>query len=72
MIKTGILDRGHGDIVGKRGMTTHSITLAWRIPWIKEPSRLQSMGSQRVVHNSATENRAEVAVITTKAKTKRS
>ena len=29
-------------------MATHSGTLAWRIPWREEPSRLQSMGSQRV------------------------
>ena len=29
-------------------MTPHSSTLAWRIPWIEEPGRLQSMGSQRV------------------------
>ena len=27
---------------------THSTTLAWRIPWAKEPGGLQSMGSQRV------------------------
>ena len=25
-------------------MTTHSIILAWRIPWTKEPGELQSMG----------------------------
>ena len=25
-------------------MTTHSSTLAWRIPWMEEPGRLQSMG----------------------------
>ena len=29
----------------KKGMTTHSNILAWRIPWTKEPGRLQSMGS---------------------------
>ena len=29
-------------------MTTHSSTLAWRIPRAEEPGRLQSMGSQRV------------------------
>ena len=29
-------------------MTTHSNTLAWKIPWMEEPRRLQSMGSQRV------------------------
>ena len=28
----------------EKGMATHSSTLAWRIPWIEEPSRLQSMG----------------------------
>ena len=26
----------------------HSSTLAWKIPWMEEPSRLQSMGSRRV------------------------
>ena len=26
-------------------MTTHSSTLAWKIPWAEEPGRLQSMGS---------------------------
>ena len=29
-------------------------TLAWKIPWTKEPGRLQSMGSQRVRHDWAT------------------
>ena len=35
-------------------MAPHSITLAWKIPWMEEPGRLQSMGSQRVGHNWAT------------------
>ena len=35
-------------------MATHSSTLAWKIPWTEEPGRLQSMGSQRVGHDSAT------------------
>ena len=35
-------------------MATHSSTLAWKIPWMEEPGRLQSMGSQRVGHNQAT------------------
>ena len=26
-------------------------TLAWKIPWMEEPDKLQSMGSQRVGHN---------------------
>jgi len=30
------------------GLATHSGILAWRIPWIEEPHRLQSMGLQRV------------------------
>ena len=32
-------------------MATHSIILAWEIPWTEEPGRLQSMGSQRVKHS---------------------
>ena len=35
----------------KKGMSTHSSILAWRIPWTEEPGRLQSMGLQRVRHN---------------------
>ena len=35
-------------------MATHSSTLAWKIPWIEDPARLQSMGSQRVRHDRAT------------------
>ena len=32
-------------------MATHSSILAWRIPWIEEPGRLQFIGMQRVRHN---------------------
>ena len=32
----------------EKGTATHSSILAWRIPWTKEPSGLQSMGMQRV------------------------
>ena len=35
----------------KKGMTSHSSILAWRIPWTKEPGGLHSMGSQRVKHD---------------------
>ena len=34
-------------------MATHS-SIAWRIPWTEEPGELQSMGSQRVGHDWAT------------------
>ena len=35
----------------EKAMATHSSTLAWKIPWMEEPSRLQSMGSLRVGHD---------------------
>ena len=35
-------------------MATHSSTPAWKIPWMEEPGRLQSMGSLRVGHDRAT------------------
>ena len=36
--------------------TTHSSSLPWRIPWTEEPSRLQSIWSQRAGHDWATNN----------------
>ena len=36
----------------KKEVATHSSTFAWKIPWTKEPGRLQSMGLQRVGHDS--------------------
>ena len=38
----------------EKGMATHSSILAWKIPWTKEPGRLQSLGLQRVRHNWVT------------------
>ena len=35
----------------KEEMTTHSSILAWKIPWMEKPGRLQSQGSQKVGHN---------------------
>ena len=32
-------------------MAPHSSTLAWKIPWMEGPGRLQSMGSLRVGHD---------------------
>ena len=38
----------------EKAMATHSSTLAWKIPWMEEPGRLQSMGSRRIGHDWAT------------------
>ena len=38
---------GQEDPLEKK-MATHSSTLAWKIPWMEEPGRLQAMGPQRV------------------------
>ena len=38
----------------EKAMAPHSSTLAWKIPWMEEPVRLQSMGSLRVGHDWAT------------------
>ena len=40
-------------ILLEKAMATHSSTLAWKIPWVGEPGRLQSMGSHRVGHDWA-------------------
>ena len=34
----------------EKEMSTHSISLAWKIPWMEELGSLQSMGLQRVGH----------------------
>ena len=38
----------------EKAMAPHSSTLAWKIPWIEETRRLQSMGLLRVGHDRAT------------------
>ena len=35
----------------EKAMASYSSTLAWKIPWMEEPGRLQSMGSLRVGHD---------------------
>ena len=42
------------NLILKKAMAPHSSTLAWKIPWMEEPGRLQSMGSLRVGHDWAT------------------
>ena len=46
-----VLSPGQEDPLEK-GTATHSGILAWRIPWIEEHGGLQSMGLQRVRHDS--------------------
>ena len=48
--ETWVRSLGQEDPLEKE-MATHSSTLAWKIPWTEERSRLQSMGSQRVRHD---------------------
>ena len=42
---------------------TRSSICAWEIPWTEKPGRLQSLGSQRVKHDLATEHRDNKADI---------
>ena len=49
MQDTWVRSLGQEDLLEK-GTATHSRILAWRIPWTKEPERLESRGSQRVGH----------------------
>ena len=37
----------------EKGMVIHSSILAWKIPWTEQPGELQSVGSQRVRQDRA-------------------
>ena len=50
MLETWIRSLGQEDPLEKE-MATHSSTLAWKIPEMEEPGRLQFMWLQRVGHN---------------------
>ena len=50
MWKTRVQSLGQEDFLEKE-MATHSSILAWKIPLMEEPGRLQSMGSQTVRHD---------------------
>jgi len=58
MIQVLMCAHGRGQVFGKlhggsyalRDKTSLSSILAWRMSWTEEPSRLQSIGSQRVGH----------------------
>ena len=50
MWETWVQSLGGEDPLEKE-MATHSSTLAWTIPWMEGPRRLQSMGLQRIGHD---------------------
>ena len=50
MWETWVRSLGREDPLEKE-MAIHSSTIAWKIPWMEAPGRLQSMGSQRVGHD---------------------
>ena len=61
IFQAGVLEWGAitFSLGGPRGaipcsMSPHSSTLAWKMQWMEEPGRLQSMGSLRVGHDSVT------------------
>ena len=53
MQETRVRSLGQEDSLEK-GMAIHPSILAWRISWKEEPRGIQSMGSQGVGHNRAT------------------
>ena len=53
MWETWVRSLGREDPLEKE-MATHSSTLAWKIPWMEEHGRVQSMALQRVGHDWAT------------------
>ena len=53
MRETRVQSLGWEDLLEKE-MATHSSILSWKIPWMDEPGRLQSMALRRVGHDWAT------------------
>ena len=58
-IKTGVVVTIISNLLSchmqwEKAMATHSSTLVWKIPWVEEPGRLQSMGLLRLGHDWAT------------------
>ena len=51
--ETRVWSLGWEDVLEKE-MAAHSSILAWKIPWMAEPGKLLSTGSQRLKHNWAT------------------
>ena len=44
----------------EKEMATYSSILAWEIPWMEEPGRLQPVASQRVRHDLGTEQQTQL------------
>ena len=59
MQETQVWSLGREDPLEKE-VATHPSVPAWRIPWTEEPGGLQSMGSQRVGHDWATNTHIEI------------
>ena len=60
----------------EEGVTTHSSTLAWKIPWIEEPDGIQVMGSQMSqtqlnTHNNTQNTQQQLGSLLTKKKNKK-
>ena len=68
MRETWVRSLGQEDPLEKE-MATHPSIHAWKIPWTEEPGRLQSMGSQRAGHDSATSLHNSLPRKNTNAKT---
>ena len=49
----GICFAPPSEVLTEKAMAPHSSTLAWKIPWMEEPSGLPSMGSHRVGHDES-------------------
>ena len=48
LMRKYVLNAYYLDSILEKAMAPHSTTLAWKIPWMQEPGRLQSMGSLEV------------------------
>ena len=64
MRETQVQSLGWEDLLEKE-MAIHSSTLAWKIPWMEEPGRLQSTRSQEVGHNWVTFTHSFIKLRTT-------
>ena len=59
----GVRSLGQEDSLEKE-MATHSSNLPWKIPWMEEPGRLQSVGLQRVGHDRVTKQQQHIKLLT--------